>query len=137
MPIRGLSNQWKTREGLLEKFASDGASMEWRKVRELLESLDARSSPVIYVGTSHGQMNFCNRDVVGDHDLVQPFALVDVVRSNAFPTTYCFRVTTRTIDGNRPTTQWVQQDLLECEKVIDLILDAFAYAEVPPRQIRG
>ncbi len=134
MPIRGLSNQWKTREGLLEKFAPDGASGKWCAIRELLESLDARSLPVIYVGTSHSQMNFSNRDVVCDTDRTQPFAYVDVIESNPLRTAGCYRVSTRKIDGHRPTTQWQHLDLFEQEVVVDLILDAFAYADVPPRR---
>ncbi|WP_339613619.1 hypothetical protein [uncultured Rubinisphaera sp.] len=79
-------------------------------------------------------MNFSNRDVICDDDRTQPFAYVDVVRSVPNDNVFCYRVETRRVEGVRPTTEWLLQDLTDAETVVDLLIDAFAYADIPPRR---
>jgi hypothetical protein len=130
----GLSNQWKTRDGLLDRFVGDSTDEKYCLIRRLLELLDAHAKPMIYVGTSHSLMNFSNRDVVRADDRTEPFAYVDVVRLPP-PATGCFyRVETRRLQGLRPTSEWLQQDLTTAEAVVELLIEAFAYADIPPRK---
>ena len=69
MNVSGLSNQWKTRDGLFDSFVAhlsahsspilhERTAAAWR----LLESLESLDGSDVWVGTSHNQMNFLSRD---------------------------------------------------------------------------
>lgn len=81
-------------------------------------------------------MNFSNRDVIRYGDRTQPFAFVDVVESHANLEDVFIRVKTRKIVGIRPTTDWLEQDFTDVETVVDLLLEAFSWADIPPRRGR-
>jgi hypothetical protein len=132
MTIRGLSNQWKTREELLDGITRNCGQEKSSKIRQLIEFLDARSGPTIYVGTSHSQINLSNQDAFQSGDRTQPFAYVDVATD-----TFCYIVETRLIENTRPTTRWIRQEIADIDKVTELLVEALDFAEIPPRPNRN
>lgn len=141
MPLVGLSNQWKTFENLLSEFASlqskggpFDVQKKLEKIRTLLIMLNQSPESVIYVGTSHSEMNFSVRDVTRDDGRTQPFAYVDVVMPNKTPREHVYRIRTRQIAGNRPTGDWIEKDIADASVVVDMLLAAIPYAEFPARR---
>lgn len=141
MRISGLSNQWETRDGLFDDFAAlpsegllEGIPCQYSKIRELFDSLERIEGPDVYIGTSLSAMNFSNRDVVHQNDRTQPFAFVHVVGKTQDD--LCYRTETRRLDGNRPTTEWITQDIKDADQTATLILEALLYADVPPRRVK-
>jgi hypothetical protein len=135
MPICGLSNQWRTYDDLINRFASlppgdDPIVEKYRMIRRLLAELHQSAEGTIYVGTSHSLMNFGTRDVVSDDDSTPSFAYVDV-RLDRMTGEYFFRTVTREIDRERPTTEWGFHDTKDEKIVADLLVSAFRYAEAP------
>ena len=80
MKVSGLSNQWKTRDGLFDSFvahlsAHSSAILHERTaaVWRLLESLESIEGPVVWVGTSHNLMHFVLRDTTHEFDHIPTF----------------------------------------------------------------
>lgn len=144
MPIQGLTNQWVTYDALLECFATlpnDDAPQslvaKYRMIRELLAKLHGSTDSIVYVGTSHSTMNFGTRDAVSDGDRTQSFAFVDVVVANRTSDECTFRVETREIDRNRPTSKWIVCKTTDAEAVARMVREALSYADVPQRQSKA
>jgi hypothetical protein len=144
MPIQGLSNQWKTYEGLIHLFAEIRgedtqcpAEQQNRMIRHFLETLHAKPGPTIYVGTSHSLMNFSTRDVNSIHDRTQPFAYVSIVSKSASLDDHMFRIETRDVVDDRPTGNWIIQHTSDVHAAVALLVDSLAYADIPQRQKRG
>lgn len=137
MPICGLSNQWQTKERLLNDFL-DGEEPEiGHRIRRLLEALDATAGPTIYVGSSLNTMNFSSRDVISHNDRTEPFAYVDVVRSQRNAAEFLYQMRTRKMVDQRPTTQWLRRNVTDVNMAADLLVNAQAYADIPPRRKAG
>jgi hypothetical protein len=141
MPIQGLTNQWETYDALFDRFAAlpdddvPGSLVgKYRMIRELLATLHGSTESIIYVGTSHSTMNFGTRDAVSYKDRTQPFAFVDVVVANKTSGEYTFRVETREIDHDRPTSKWIVRKTTDAEAVAKMVREALLYADVPQRQ---
>ena len=140
MPIQGLSNQWQTFDALINEFAeppdddAPGNVVEkYRMIRQLLAKIHTSTGSTIYVGTSHSQLNFGTGDAISNDDRTQPFAYVDVELASKKPGEHFFRVETREIERNRPTTKWTVRKTTDADAVAKLLLEALRYADIPPR----
>ncbi len=138
MPIQGLTNQWASYDGLLARFSAipdDDASgtlvAKHRMIRELLAKLHEATDSIVYVGTSHSTLNFATRDAAFDTDRTEPFAFVDVVIRDTISGEYTFRVETRVIDGDRPTSKWIVCKTIDVEAAARIVREALLYADVP------
>ena len=143
MPISGLSNQWKSFDGLLNRFATvpgqppDNPYPKYQRITQLLVALNKATEYWIYVGTSHSQMNFVTRNSLTDADRTQPFAYVDVATDSSDSRKLVFRVRTRKMYGLRPTTQWETAIKSDVDDVVRIIMNAFQNAETPVLRING
>lgn len=83
MRISGLSNQWKTRDGLFATYAvahdsnADPICNERsRVIRDLLLYLESLAGPDLWIGTSHRMLNFNLRDTSHELDHLPSFLTV-------------------------------------------------------------
>lgn len=91
MKISGLSNQWKTRDGLFDGVMSNLITVtdeKWRKQYELLNErvrtiqrlflrLEALDGPDVWIGSSHLNYNIYLRDTTHATDCVRPVVYVE------------------------------------------------------------
>ncbi|MEM6689903.1 MAG: hypothetical protein AAF664_10775 [Planctomycetota bacterium] len=99
MKISGLSNQWKTRDGLFGSFI-DGLCdrsdpilhQRCLAIRRLLESLESIDGPDIWVGTSHQLMHFVLRDATHPFDQVSSFVHAHTYDISADPPECGYRI---------------------------------------------
>ncbi len=141
--ISGLSNQWRTREGLLESFAlgldanSDTTSVEaCRMMQRFLLHLESFDSPGLWAGTSHSHVNLVVRDVVNKFDRVPPVATIGVIVKDSDPPGCVYPIGRRLVVGKRPTNEWGCVDTADLDSATRLVLDALAYSQVPQRNAR-
>lgn len=141
MPIHGLTNQWKTYEALLHRFATfpeedapGDLATKYRMIRGLLAKIHGSTDSAVFVGTSHSTLNLGTHDAVTYNDWTQPFAIVDVVVSSKTSGEFTFRVETREIDRNRPTSKWIVCKTADTEVVSAIIRETLLFADVPQRQ---
>lgn len=67
-------------------------------------------------------------------DRTQSFAFVDVVFENKTSDEYTFRVETREIDRDRPTSKWIVRNTADADTVANLLCEALLQEDVPQRQ---
>ena len=99
MKVSGLSNQWKTRDGLFDSFAaglneeSDPMLLErCRAVHQLLETLESIDGPDLWVGTSHSLMHFLLQDAKHQFDEVRCFVQVYAYEMSDDPPQCAYRI---------------------------------------------
>jgi hypothetical protein len=99
MRISGLSNQWKTRDGLLDGVKSNLIPVvegKWRKqdelhnervhtIMRLLLQLESIEGPDIWIGSSLLSYNINLRDTTHAHDWVTPVVYVEAYVINPDP----------------------------------------------------
>ena len=99
MNVSGLSNQWKTRDGLFDSFVAhlsahsapilhERTAAVWR----LLESLESIDGPGVWVGTSHNLMHFVTRDTTHEFDRVPTFVNAETFDVSDAPPQCGYRV---------------------------------------------
>ena len=81
MQISGLSNQWQTRDGLLDSFVRDLSAHSDAIMHEhcgaiqtLILHLETLDGPDVWIGTSHRQLNFLLCDA---RESMPPFLTVE------------------------------------------------------------
>ena len=142
MPLTGLSNQWKSYDGLVDGFASGFRNSpdedeKYRLITQLFENLNIAAESLIYVGTAHSLMNFSTRDAVSIKDRTQPFAYVSVMRNQRTKDEFHYFVKTPVMLALRPTPQWETVIKSDVNEVVGILLDAFSNAETPIRRNNG
>ena len=127
MKVSGLTNQWKTREGLFDSFVmglsahSDPILHErCGAVHRLLESLESIDGPDLWVGTSHSLMHFVLRDTSHQFDHIPTFVHAYTYDVSDDPPKCGYRVGFSLTGGD-----WEYTDLndpLEAAKLIERLL---------------
>jgi hypothetical protein len=122
MRISGLSNQWKTRDGLFGEFADEPefdpvCNERSRVIRELLLHLESRDGPDLWIGTSHRLLNFNLRDTTYQFDRIPTFVTVESFDITRDPPTCGYRVGF-SITGD----QWEHHDIIDVEEAASMIL---------------
>ena len=127
MNVRGLSNQWKTRDGLFDSFAchlsahsSPILHERCGAVHRLLESLESIDGPDLWVGTSHSLMHFVLRDTTHQFDDAPTFVHAETYDITDDPPQCGYRV-----GFSLTGADWEYTDLtdsLEAARLIDRLL---------------
>ena len=127
MNVSGLSNQWKTRDGLFDSFVAhlsahsspilhERTAAAWR----LLESLESLDGSDVWVGTSHNQMNFQPRDTTHEFDRMPTFVTAETFDISDDPPQCGYR-----IGFSLTGDDWEHNDFtdaLEAAKLIERLL---------------
>jgi hypothetical protein len=96
MRISGLSNQWETKDGLLESLAPADADPVFhersRVIRELFSQLETSEGPDLWIGTSHRLMHIVRRDTTHQFDRIPTFLTVEAVIICRSPALFAFRI---------------------------------------------
>lgn len=85
MRIIGLSNQWKTRDGLFATIAHDPSAPticneQTRVIRELFWYLETLEGPDLWIGSSHRLFNFNLRDCENPLDRIPSLVTVQAYK---------------------------------------------------------
>lgn len=120
--ISSLSNQWQTRDGLFGAFADEpeGAPVcneRSRVIRELLLHMERRDGPDLWIGTSHGQLNFNLRDTTHQFDDIPPFITVEAFDIASDPPACGYRIGFSLTGGN-----WEHHDVIDVKEAAIMIL---------------
>ncbi|MDB4778357.1 hypothetical protein OAG68_02760 [bacterium] len=140
--ISGLSNQWKSRDGLFRRFAHidpDFAIVSlpsWaQKFCMLVHELESLTGPDLFIGSSLACMNFNTRDTKSRDDNVPSFAYVEILEDKSSGEMY-YQIAKRQICGVRPTTDWKNEITDKPDVAARLIREAADYADSPVRRVK-
>jgi hypothetical protein len=126
MRISGLSNQWKTRDGLFGMYAvaedpdpgADPVCNECSRItRELLLRLEQFDGPDIWIGTSHRMLNFNLRDTTHQFDHIPSFLTVVAFDVQRDPPKCGYRV-----GFSLTGADWEEHDIIDVQEAADMIL---------------
>lgn len=141
--ISGLSNQWKSRDGLFRRFAqidpdSELSTLpEWtQKFTSLIHALEGTEGPDIFIGSSLSCMNFNNRDAKSQNDNVPSFAYLEILDDKTTGK-YYYRIEKRRIANGRPTDEWLVETTEDPALVARHIRNAVDFADVPVRKLNS
>lgn len=124
MRISGLSNQWKTRDGLFYAVAEDPdpaadrlCNERYRVTRELLLHLEQLEGPDIWIGTSHRMLNFNLRDTTHQFDHIPSFLTVVAFDVQRDPPKCGYRV-----GFSLTGADWEEHDIVDVREAANMIL---------------
>jgi hypothetical protein len=138
MKISGLSNQWKTRDGLFDGVMSNLITVtdeKWRKqdelhnervrtIQRLFLQLESLEGPDVWIGSSHDNYNINLRDTIRPQDWVRPVVYVEAYDIMRDPPRCGYRFRFNLIGDHNHSMEHEVADLDEACAIIVRLLES-------------